>query len=143
MVCLEGFVCSTLYLAVLVWGLGNARSLFKRVAVGLIFEPQTGVLLRRFGVVLVVYAALIPFVGALMSLLVTMHNIPGERLFRFGISDEEIVLAIVVRSFLRPAPSWPRRLGWRGKTGKSSRHAHHRQSRHHARHTQNALEGSR
>jgi Protein of unknown function (DUF2975) len=95
MVRLEGFVCSTLYLAVLVWGLCIARSLFKRLAVGLVFEPQTGMLLRRFGVVLVVYAALTPFVGGLMSLLVTMHNIPGQRLFRFGISDEEIVLAIV------------------------------------------------
>jgi hypothetical protein len=87
--------CSTLYFAVLVRGLWVARSLFKRLAEGLVFEPETGVLLRRFGTTLLVYAALTPFVGTLMAWLVTMLNAPGERLLRFGISDHEIVLAIV------------------------------------------------
>jgi len=87
--------CSTLYLAVLSWGLMVARSLFKRLAQGLIFEPQTGVLLRRFGIALVIFSALSPFVGALMTRLVTMGNVPGERLFKFGISSDDIVLVIV------------------------------------------------
>jgi hypothetical protein len=90
-----GLACSTLYLTILVWGLWVARSIFRRLADGLVFEPETGVLLRRFGLALVVYAALAPFVGTFMALLVTLHNAPGERLFRFGISDEEIILAIV------------------------------------------------
>jgi hypothetical protein len=90
-----GLACSTLYFSVLVRGLWVARSLFKRLADGMVFEPETGVLLRRFGIALVVYAALTPFVGTLMAWLVTMLNPPGERLLRFAISDHEIVLAIV------------------------------------------------
>jgi Protein of unknown function (DUF2975) len=88
-------VCSTLYLAVLSWGLGVARSLFNRLADGLVFEAETGVLLRRFGIALVVFAALSPFVGGLMTGLVTMGNAPGERTFQLGISADSIVLAIV------------------------------------------------
>jgi Protein of unknown function (DUF2975) len=90
-----GLACSTLYLAVLVRGLMVARSVFRRLADGLVFEAQTGVLLRRFGVTLVVYAALTPFVGTLMTWLVTMHNASGQKILRFGISEYEIVLAIV------------------------------------------------
>jgi hypothetical protein len=90
-----GLACSSLYLGVLMRGLWIARLLFDRLAVGLVFEPETGLLLRRFGVALVVYAALAPFVSALMSWLVTMHNGPHERLLRFGLAEHEIVLAIV------------------------------------------------
>jgi hypothetical protein len=92
---LIGFALSTLYLCVLVYGLWTARRLFQRLAAGGVFEPQTGVLLRRFGTALVVYAALPPFVSALMSLLVTMYNPPHQRRLTFGLSDHEIVLAIV------------------------------------------------
>jgi Protein of unknown function (DUF2975) len=89
-----GLACSTLYLSVLVRGLWIARSLFRRLANGLVFEPQTGMLLRGFGMALVVYAALTPFFHALMGWVVTMHNRTG-RAITLGLSDEEIVLAIV------------------------------------------------
>jgi hypothetical protein len=91
---LMGLACSSLYLAVLVRGLWIARSLFRRLADGLVFEPQTGMLLRRFGMTLVVYAGLTPFFHALMGWLVRMHNATG-RAITLGLSDEEIVLAIV------------------------------------------------
>jgi hypothetical protein len=89
-----GVACSTLYIAVLVRALWIARSLFQRLADGLVFEPQTGVLLRGFGIALVVYAALTPFFHALMGWLITMNNATG-RSISFGVSDEEIILAIV------------------------------------------------
>jgi len=91
---LIGLACSSLYLAVLVRALWVARSVFTRFAEGLVFEPQTGVLLRRVGLALVVFAALTPFVRALIVVLVTIGNAQGERVFTFGISDDEIVLAI-------------------------------------------------
>jgi hypothetical protein len=94
MVRVIGVACSTLYLSVLVRALWIARSLFKRLADGLVFEPQTGMLLRGFGKMLVVYAALTPFFHALMTWIVTMQNTNG-RIIRLGLSDEEIVLAIV------------------------------------------------
>ena len=52
-----------MYLGVLVWGLFIARKLLRRLADGLVFEPETGVLLRRFGMSLVDYAALTPLVA--------------------------------------------------------------------------------
>lgn len=83
-----GLLCSSLLLCVLGWGFWSARILFQRLAEGLIFEAETGVLLRRFGQALLVYAAL-------LSWLVTHLNAPGQRLASFGISDQEITLAIV------------------------------------------------
>jgi Protein of unknown function (DUF2975) len=90
-----GLLCSTLYLGVLAWGLWVASALFRRLAAGLVFEPLSGVLLRRFGMALLLYAALTPFVATLMAWLVTMYNPPHFRLLRIGISDHEVVLAIV------------------------------------------------
>jgi hypothetical protein len=89
-----GLLCSTLYLAVLVRALWIARSLFKRLANGLVFEPQTGMLLRSFGIALVVYAGLTPFFHALIGWLVTMYNTSG-RAITLGLSDDEVILAIV------------------------------------------------
>jgi hypothetical protein len=94
MVRLIGLACSTLYIAVLVRALWIARSLFKRLANGLVFEPQTGMLLRGFGLALLTYACLTPFFHALMGWLVTMHNANG-RVITLGLSDEEVILAIV------------------------------------------------
>jgi hypothetical protein len=90
-----GLACSTLYLSVLVGGLWIARSLFRRLAEGLVFEPETGVLLRRFGLTLLIYAGITPPFGALMSWLVTHLNAPGKRLLTFGISDQEVLFAII------------------------------------------------
>jgi hypothetical protein len=90
-----GLSCSTLYLSVLCWAMWVANTVFRRLSAGLVFEPETGVLLRRFGLALVVYAALTPASGALMSLLVTIKNAPGLRRLDFGLSEYEVVLAIV------------------------------------------------
>jgi hypothetical protein len=90
-----GLSTSMLYLGVLVRGLWVAHLVFRRLADGLVFESETGVLLRRFGLTLVLYAILTPFVGSFMTWLVTLHNVEGERILRFGISEYEIVLAIV------------------------------------------------
>jgi Protein of unknown function (DUF2975) len=90
-----GLTCSTLYLAVLAWALWIARSLFNRLADGHVFEAETGVLLRRFGIALVVFSVLSPFVTTLMATLVTMANPPGERLLKFGFASYDFVLAVV------------------------------------------------
>lgn len=86
---------STLHLAVLSWGLWTMRTLLYRLAAGQVFEPATGVLLRRFGIALLSYAGLIPLVACLTVRLVTMYNPPGSRLFIFGIGDQEVILALV------------------------------------------------
>jgi Protein of unknown function (DUF2975) len=90
-----GLVGSMLYGSVLVRGLFIARTLLRRLADGLVFEPETGKLLRSFGLSLVIYAALTPPVATGMAWLITMLNAPGRRLLRFGLTDYEVVLAII------------------------------------------------
>jgi len=90
-----GLVGSTCYLGILGYGLWHARTLFLRLAEGSVFETDTGLLLRRIGICLLAYAALTPFVAALMALLVTSNNRVGERVVHFGVSDHEVVLGLV------------------------------------------------
>jgi hypothetical protein len=95
MVRLMGFALTSLHLTILFWGLWAARALFWHFSAGRVFEPQNGVLLRRFGKALLIYAALTPFVDSLALLIVTAYNPPGEKMIGFGLSDHEIVLALV------------------------------------------------
>ena len=89
-------VLSTSYLAVLAYGLWIMRTLFSNFAVGRVFEPETGILLRRFGQSLLIYAALTPVVGTLMVLLITMNHPPGEfLLLRVGVEETEVVVALI------------------------------------------------
>jgi hypothetical protein len=92
---LLGLGVSTLHLMVLPWGLWTMRTLFGRLAAGEAFETQTGVLLRRFGTAVLVYAGLIPIVACVTVYLITMYNPPGEHLFIFGIGDHEVILALI------------------------------------------------
>lgn len=95
-----GLVLTTAYLAVLVRGLWVLRTLLKRLAVAEVFEFENGVLLRRFGKTLLIYAALRPVVKALAVLLVTMNNPAGERYLKFGLGDDDIVLALIGKLIL-------------------------------------------
>ena len=90
-----GLGLSSLYVAVLAWALLTARRLFLRLAAGDVFRLETGTLLRRFGLALLLYAGLMPFFTTAMCWIVTMGNEPGQRLLRFGISDQNAVLALV------------------------------------------------
>lgn len=64
-------------LAVFVRGLWVARSIFGRLADGMVIEPQTGVLLRRFGIseyeiALAIVGMLIRTTGSVMAEAVRM-----------------------------------------------------------------------
>jgi hypothetical protein len=90
-----GLGATTLYLGVLVWGLLSMRTLFKRLAAGEVFVADTGVLLRRFGTALLVYAALTPVVAAGLSMLVTRDPVNGGAVLSVGISHQEITVALI------------------------------------------------
>jgi hypothetical protein len=90
-----GLLVSTPYLSILVWGSWLVHALFERLAKGLVFEPETGRLLRRIGMTLLVYAGLTPIFNTAMPLLVTLENAPGESLLRIGFSTQDMTLAIV------------------------------------------------
>jgi hypothetical protein len=90
-----GLGLSSAYVGVIAWALWTARRLFLRLAAGDVFRTETGTLLRRFGLALLLYAGLMPFVTMAMCWIVTMNNPPGQKLLRLGVSDQNVVLALV------------------------------------------------
>jgi len=90
-----GLGVTTLYLGVLAWGLLSMRTLFRRLAAEDVFVAETGVLLRRFGKALLVYAALTPVVRSAMAFLVTRDPVAHEALLSIGIDDYEITVALI------------------------------------------------
>jgi hypothetical protein len=87
---------TTACIAVLARGLWTMRTLFARFAVGEIFEPSTGMLLRRFGKTLLVYAALRPFLRTGVTLFATMNHPPdGFTQLSFGVGQFDILLALI------------------------------------------------
>jgi hypothetical protein len=90
-----GFGIGTLHLCVLVWGLLSMRTLFRLLAGGEAFVAQTGFLLRRFGIALLAYAALMPIVRSAITALVTHDPVKHELVVSVGISSDEVVLALI------------------------------------------------
>jgi hypothetical protein len=90
-----GLGVTTLHLCVLVWGLLSMRVLFKLLAAGEAFVADTGVLLRRFGIALLVYAGLAPVVRSVIAPLVTHDPAKHELIVSFGIRGEEVVVALI------------------------------------------------
>ena len=90
-----GFGITSLHLCVLVWGLLSMRTLFRLLAAGESFAAQTGLLLRRFGMALLVYACLTPVVRSAIAPLVTHDPARHELYVSFGIRGEELVIALI------------------------------------------------
>ena len=90
-----GVGVATLHLCVLAWGLLSMRTLFQLVAAGEAFVAQTSVLLRRFGIALLIYAGLTPIVRSAIAALVTHDPARHELLLSVGISSDEVVVALI------------------------------------------------
>lgn len=92
---LASLVVSTLHLGILAWALLTVRALFLRFADGKVLEVGTGRLLGRLGLALVVFAVATPVVRTLVTLLVTMHNPPGQKALAIGFSANELIIGLV------------------------------------------------
>jgi hypothetical protein len=90
-----GFSVTTLHLCVLVWGLLSMRTLFKLLAAGEAFVADTGVLLRRFSMALLVYAGLAPIIRSVIAPLVTHDPARHELIVSFGIRGDEAVIGLI------------------------------------------------
>lgn len=90
-----GVGVTTFHLCVLVWGLLSMRTLFQLVAAGEVFVVRTGVLLRRFGIALLVYAGLTPIVRSAIAALVTHDPVRHELVLSIGIDSDEVVVALI------------------------------------------------
>lgn len=89
------FALSLLCLVIPARGLLVVRGLCNRLAAGKVFEPETGLLLRRFGVTLLIYACVSPFFASAIGFLVTVHNPPGSRILTFALTGEEALNAVI------------------------------------------------
>ena len=65
------------------------------VGAGEAFVAQTGVLLRRFGIALLIYAGLTPVVRSAIAALVTHDPARHELVLSVGISSDEVVVALI------------------------------------------------
>lgn len=90
-----GLGVTTLHLCVLAWGLLSMRMLFRLIAAGQVFVAQTGVLLRRFGIALLIYAGLTPIVRSVIAALVTHDPVRHEAVLSLGISSDEVIVALI------------------------------------------------
>ncbi|MBP6013731.1 MAG: DUF2975 domain-containing protein [Alphaproteobacteria bacterium] len=86
---------STAYVALLAVALWSIAKLFTEFSKGAIFVPETGVYLRRAGLYLLVFAALAPVFRAMIGVIVTMANPPGERALSISFSSHEVILGLI------------------------------------------------
>ena len=86
---------STAYVGLLAIALWSIARLFAQFSKGAIFAPETGTHLRRAGLYLFAFAALAPVYRAVVGIVVTMANPPGERALAISFGSQEIVLGLI------------------------------------------------
>lgn len=77
------------------WGLFALRRFLKACCAEDYLSPQNSRFLKRFAFGLIGTALLSPISGAVLSVLLTMHNPPGKKMLAIGISSNQITLAAV------------------------------------------------
>lgn len=85
---------STGHLLVLAYALFAASALFQRFAQRDFFTPAVGALLQRMGVALAAFGLLAPIARAALTVILTMHNPPGQRMLTIGVSANDVVIVI-------------------------------------------------
>jgi hypothetical protein len=88
-------VVSLSYVGLMALALWTASQLFAGFAAGTIFVPETGVRLRRLGVLLLIYALLSPVCRAVIGIIVTLGNEKGQRVLALSISSQDVIVALI------------------------------------------------
>jgi hypothetical protein len=88
-----GFSVCMLPMAVLGYMLYQAYALFDGYRVGHVFTDAAPVHLRRIGVSVLALAVLRPVATALLGVVLTMSNPPGQRILSIGVSIDDYMLA--------------------------------------------------
>lgn len=92
---LLALLVSSLYVGLLAFALFVAARLFRGFAEGEILVPATGAGLRRLGLSLLLFAVLSPPFRAVIGLMATIGNAPGQRALAVSISSNDVVLALI------------------------------------------------
>ena len=87
---LLAFAVTMLPGGVAMWGFGRLRRLFGLYAVGTIFAAENARCLRGFAVSVIVLALLEPVARALLSVVLSMHNPPGQRVLELSIGWSQV-----------------------------------------------------
>jgi len=88
------FVVSMAPLGALVYGLLNARHCFTAFAAGHIFSIGTIGRLRAFSIAVAVAALLKPFVGAVLSVVLSWNEAPGTRTLALTVGSDTLIALI-------------------------------------------------
>jgi hypothetical protein len=91
---LGGFLVSALPLAVLVVSLAQTQALFGRFAQGEVFSSGNAGRLRLVALCVVALAVARPLVRALLGVILTAGNPPGQRLLAVTVSSDDVFIGL-------------------------------------------------
>ncbi|MEM7225943.1 MAG: DUF2975 domain-containing protein [Pseudomonadota bacterium] len=84
-----GFLVSMIPTALVIYGLSRLRRLFRLYEAGEIFSADAARCLKQFAIAVMLQAVLRPLSGAVLSVVVTFHNPPGQRMLTVGLGGGE------------------------------------------------------
>jgi hypothetical protein len=90
-----GWGISTLHLLIMVVGIWAMAGVFRLLAQGEYFHAQVAVLLRRFGLVLVVFGMTSPLARLLMVLAVTLENPAGHQSIALSLVMDDVLVVLI------------------------------------------------
>lgn len=106
---LAGFAVSLLPAGVVLYGVYRLRRLFDLYGQGIVFGAENASCIRGFALALLGSAILKPFVGAALSVILTISNDPGKRVLAIELSSTD--LAILFLGGVLLVISWVMREG--------------------------------
>ena len=92
---LLGFLISMIPASLLLYGLWHLREAFERFGRGEFFTPETIACIRTFALMLALQALARPIATALLSVVLTIPNPPGERALAISIGSGELEILFV------------------------------------------------
>jgi hypothetical protein len=90
-----GWGISTLHLLIMVFGIWAMAGVFRLLAQGDYFHAQVAVLLRRFGLVLMIFGLTSPLVRLLMVLAVTLENPEGHQSLALSLEMNDVLVVLI------------------------------------------------
>lgn len=90
-----GLAISAIPLGILAYGLLQVRQIFRDFGRGEIISALLAIRLERFGAAVALQGLIAPFMGAALSVALTLNNPPGARAIAISISSHDVVAVIV------------------------------------------------
>lgn len=94
-----GFLCSLIPVAVAIYGLLRLQALFALFRQTIFFTDANVRHIRAFSLTLFANALLTTITVALLSIVLTMNNPPGQRALSISISSHQIIMAFIAVIF--------------------------------------------